>query len=337
VLRAIAFAVVIVAAACGSSEVAPSASPRAPSLATAATVTARATPTPAPTPATSSAPSFVMLSAPSANVVWALVDGPRLFRSTDSGSTWEQRAVPGGAALGEVSFIDEREGWLFTPSTATRDCDTQQFAIFHTADRAASWQPVLRSDAADPLCKSGVTFTDPQRGWITLTAPNGAPQVARTTDGGASWLRSFALPPPPGHRFGAESSSAGRVSVFGGVLLMSAYATSTPDGGVYAAAYRSGSNGLLFTFVATAPEQATPISFVSATRWLALGPSTKWRETTDGGATWHDFVSDYRQAAPAAPELVFADPSVGYAIFRGQIQRTTDGGAHWSALKTPGT
>jgi len=336
-LRVIAAVVVIAAAACGPSEAAPSASPRAPSLATAALVTARATSTIAPTQATSSAPSFVMLSAPSANVVWALADGPRLFRSTDSGSTWEQRTVPGGAALGEVSFIDEREGWLFVPASATADCATQQYAIFHTADRAASWQPVLRSAASDPLCKSGVAFTDPQRGWIALTAPNGAPQVARSADGGASWLRSFDLPAPPGHRFGAESSSAGRVSVFGGVLLMSAFVTSIRDGGVYAAAYRSGSNGLLWAFVATAPEQATPITFVSLTRWLALGPSATWRETTDGGATWHDFASDYRQAAPAAPELVFADASVGYAIFRGLIQRTVDGGAHWSPIKTPGT
>ena len=70
---------------------------------------------------------------------------------------------------------------------------------------------------------------------------------------------------------------------------------------------------------------------------LGLGTSARWRETTDGGTTWHDFASDYRQVAPVGPDMVFADASVGYAIFRGQIQRTTDGGAHWSAVKTPGT
>ena len=34
---------------------------------------------------------------------------------------------------------------------------------------------------------------------------------------------------------------------------------------------------------------------------------------------------------------VFGDASVGYATVRGAIQRTTDGGAHWITIKTPGT
>jgi photosystem II stability/assembly factor-like uncharacterized protein len=34
---------------------------------------------------------------------------------------------------------------------------------------------------------------------------------------------------------------------------------------------------------------------------------------------------------------VFGDANVGYATVRGSIQRTTDGGAHWTAIKTPGT
>jgi photosystem II stability/assembly factor-like uncharacterized protein len=60
-------------------------------------------------------------------------------------------------------------------------------------------------------------------------------------------------------------------------------------------------------------------------------------ETTDGGASWHAYTSDYSQAAPIAPEVVFGDANVGYATVRGEIQRTTDGGARWSKIKTPGT
>jgi len=49
------------------------------------------------------------------------------------------------------------------------------------------------------------------------------------------------------------------------------------------------------------------------------------------------YTTDYSQAAPIAPQIVFGDAMVGYATVRGEIQRTTDGGAHWTKIKTPGT
>lgn len=47
-------------------------------------------------------------------------------------------------------------------------------------------------------------------------------------------------------------------------------------------------------------------------------------------------ASDYDQAAPVAPDVVFGDSAVGYATVRGGLSRTLDGGLHWSALHTPG-
>jgi photosystem II stability/assembly factor-like uncharacterized protein len=60
-------------------------------------------------------------------------------------------------------------------------------------------------------------------------------------------------------------------------------------------------------------------------------------ETTDAGKTWHPYPADYTQAAGVAPDVVFADPLVGYATVRGGITRTVDGGSHWTAIETPGT
>ena len=53
--------------------------------------------------------------------------------------------------------------------------------------------------------------------------------------------------------------------------------------------------------------------------------------------TAHAYASGYGQAAPIAPIVVFGDPQVGYATVRGSLQRTVDGGLHWSAIRTPGT
>ena len=76
---------------------------------------------------------------------------------------------------------------------------------------------------------------------------------------------------------------------------------------------------------------------MTATRWLVVGTPGGSQETTDSGASWHSYASDYRQAAPVAPAITFADERVGYATVRGAIQRTDDGGVHWRDLRTPGT
>lgn len=73
------------------------------------------------------------------------------------------------------------------------------------------------------------------------------------------------------------------------------------------------------------------------TRWLLITPGGTSQESRDSGQTWRPFATDYQQAAPVAPVITFADASVGYATVRGSIQRTTDGGAHWARIGTPGT
>jgi photosystem II stability/assembly factor-like uncharacterized protein len=100
--------------------------------------------------------------------------------------------------------------------------------------------------------------------------------------------------------------------------------------------FRSTDGGATFTYASTVPT-FIPVAYVTTTRWLQIGPQNSSMETTDGGASWHAYTTDYSQAAPIAPDLVFGDANVGYATVRGAIQRTTDGGAHWTTIKTPGT
>jgi photosystem II stability/assembly factor-like uncharacterized protein len=101
--------------------------------------------------------------------------------------------------------------------------------------------------------------------------------------------------------------------------------------------FRSTDGGVTWTYAATAPGFEGGVAFVTQSRWLQLIAPGQSKETTDSGASWHVASSDYSQAAPTAPEVVFGDAMVGYATVRGSIQRTTDGGAHWTAIKTPGT
>src|SRR5438876_6173660 len=104
------------------------------------TATATQSPTSSPTPSPSpiSLPSFAQLSAPSGTVVWALVAGTRLFRSSDRGDSWVERSMPPGLVSTEAAFADATNGLLLNTGAAT-DCQTQTAQIGKTTDGAASW------------------------------------------------------------------------------------------------------------------------------------------------------------------------------------------------------
>ena len=273
-------------------------------------------------------------------MVWTLVGGTRLFRSTDRGATWLERNLPDTplVANGDISFVNDREGWITAPGSPAAQCQSQSVAVWHTADGAATWERIYQSDfTTDTMCKGGLSFADVQRGWMTLFSNSVAARFSRTADGGKTWTRTAALPDPPGFttQEGGFTLRPARVRAFGTTLLVSASGQTQSTGATYT--FRSTDEGTTWRYVSTAPSPFGPAVFITATRWIQLADPSSYVETTDAGASWHPFTTDYGQAAPVAPDVVFGDAQVGYATVRGSIQRTTDGGAHWSAIKTPGT
>ena len=293
-------------------------------------------------------PSFAQLSAPSSNVAWVLVAGSRLFRSTDRGDNWEERFAWLGPCCPsrEVAFISESEGWLATPGVPGTQCTFQPVGIAHTVDAGATWEqffvpaPPTTADPsglANRQCKGGLVFTDPKHGFLSAWDPNGPPVIHRTVDGGRTWSASRPLPDPPGFTtVGAGIAlRAGSVHAFGTMLLVDA--SGQVNGRRVSYAFRSVDGGATWEYIATLPQPDGTFIFVSSSRWLQISLPGSSKETTDGGATWHAFTSDYTQAAGVAPTIVFGDAFVGYATVRGALQRTVDGGAHWTAIHTPGT
>jgi photosystem II stability/assembly factor-like uncharacterized protein len=285
---------------------------------------------------------------PSANVVWALVAGSRLFRSTDRGDTWRDRS-PGLDPLAfdrEIAFISDSEGWSMTSGSPAMPCANQWHAVAHTVDGGATWTQIVAvvpptsaslSTLFGGQCKSGLAFADPQHGYVSGRDANSAPVIYRTSDGGRTWSASRAIPDPPGFttRGAGAVLQPDRVRAFGATLL--ATASGQSDGRVSSYVFRSVDGGGSWSHFAAVPEPGGAFALVSATRWLHIEAPRSSSETIDGGATWHAFATDYSQAAPVAPQLVFGDTDVGFATVRGAIQRTVDGGAHWTMIKTPGT
>ena len=296
-------------------------------------VTALAKQAPVASPTPIPFPTSVRIGPTGTNALWALVAETHLFRSLDRGDTWAERPLPVRPLVSpEITFIDDHEGWLDLIGPAGTQCTFQGVLLFHTVDAGATWEQIMPS-GLDPQCKGGLTFVDQARGYVSGHDPNHAPAIYRTDDGGRSWLASRPLPDPPGFttRGAGVTLGVGAVRDFGPTLLVEAFGLI----GELAHGYVFGSTdgGTSWRFVSEIPRDGA-FSFVTASRWLQIALQDRSQETTDAGATWHSFASDYSQAAGVAPLVLFANAAVGYATVRGSTQRTLDGGAHWTAIGT---
>jgi photosystem II stability/assembly factor-like uncharacterized protein len=291
-------------------------------------------------------PTTAQISAPSRDVVWALIASRALFRSIDQGTTWEQRSMPllgGGGRPPEFSFVDAQSGWFSTGGVPETQGNGAGAAVWRTTDGAQSWQlvasaptgPSQRTDSgiAYAQCKEGLFFVDPQHGFLGAWDPNHKPTVYRTADGGKSWSAST-LPDPPGFVSGTGGAMLRLrlVKGFRSTLLALADASRPP-----AYVFSSADGGVTWTDLATWNSGSIYPTFVTASRWLVIGNDSSGQETTDAGKTWHPFATDYADAAGVTSTFVFADGDIGYGTVRGGVQRTVDGGSHWIRIKTPGT
>jgi photosystem II stability/assembly factor-like uncharacterized protein len=286
---------------------------------------------PSPTPSGIPLPTTAVLSAPSTNVVWALVANEYLFRSTDQGKTWQQRSTAprqGGDGDPMISFLDDMTGWVLFPGVAATNCTSQSAQLWHTTDGAKTWQ-VLANDLPFDQCKDAMYFADSQHGFVATSDFVSSPKVWRTSDGGLKWLSS-PLPDPRANPAYGPAVQMLSVKSFGSTVLTLGWDMSAGY------IFRSTDGGVTWANIATVSPAPGDLAFVTATRWIGMIASAPAQETLDSGKSWHAFATDYQQAAGVWPHVVFGDPNVGYATVRGGIQLTQDGGAHWVYLKTPG-
>ncbi|MGH7775578.1 MAG: WD40/YVTN/BNR-like repeat-containing protein [Candidatus Dormibacterales bacterium] len=307
------------------------------------TTTPTATPTQTPAaPPQITLPTTVQLSVPSDRVVWAFVAWEVLFRSADQGTTWERRSLPPGGSQpgpgGGISFIDQSQGWFMATASPATQCQAETVTgIWHTADGGASWQRLPLTGIGSARCKDGLSFADPLHGFMSAWDPNQPPVIYRSSDGGRTWAASSPLPDPPGFHSqpGGFELHGGPVRAFGSTLLVEAEGMAGGTRHVFV--FRSTDEGASWTYLATAPRPDGTVAFATAARWLQLIGPGQSEASSDAGASWQPSASDYGQAAPVAPQVAFGSDLVGYATVRGGIQRSLDGGQHWSAVRTPGT
>ena len=334
-MRALFIVLLICFTACSPAASSPSASPSGetpvtPAPTTGASPTASATLIPLPTS------GFV--AAASGGGVWMVVADAHLFLSLNRGETWTERTRPlvPGPQNGAPAFISAGEGWWLAPGQPGTQCTFQSVTLWKTDDGAATWRKLDATGIDDVRCKDAVAFSRPGVGYMTAHDTARPPVIYRTADGGKSWAISTPLPDPPGFTTsgGGTTLRVGNIADFGSVLFADAFGS--VEGVTKHFAYRSVDGGATWSYSSTALQDSNVV-FITPTRWIQITPPSDSRETTDAGKTWHFFPSDYQQAAPVAPQIACGVATTGYATVRGALQRTLDGGAHWSPLRTPGT
>jgi photosystem II stability/assembly factor-like uncharacterized protein len=292
-------------------------------------------------------PATAQLSAPSSNVVWALVAESRLFRSTDQGKKWEERLLPSQPqSHPSISFVNDHEGWLLVPGSPESQCGGAGADVWHTTDGSATWQRIAFVTWSQPArtnpgiaylqCKEYIYFVDSLHGFLTAWDDNRPPTIYRTADGGKTWSAST-LSDPPDFRASAGGFTlrAGVFKRFGSTLYVEAWGKQPGDIPDRQYIYRSTDGGATWSWLMKIPSRY--IAMLTESRWLQLVPFQSMESTTSG-QQWHPYQSDFSTDTPVGgPQVVFADSQVGYAEGRGQLQRTLDGGLHWASIATPGT
>jgi hypothetical protein len=141
-----------------------------------------ATPLGSPSPTLIPMPTTALLSAPSSDVVWALIAGSALYRSNDRGDSWEQRPLPTQniSPRAGISFVDDQQGWLSTGGSPETQCNGEGTEIWHTTEGGSTWQRVALVNGLQPdptgigyaQCKEGLSFIDATHGFLAAWDDN---------------------------------------------------------------------------------------------------------------------------------------------------------------------
>lgn len=268
-----------------------------------------------------------------------------LLNTTDGGTTWTRRVVPGNGGpidFSDAQFISRREGWIFS-----------QGIIRHTTDGGENWQVVSSNTLA-----YAVHFQSAARAFGILDAPALAGQgdaAGFSSDGGRNWKVLTDLPRDGLAFFFLDQDhgwlwdNPGRVwttldggenwspisSVPGHKKCNIVFATP-------AVGWAIQDNGDLFgtsdggrSWSLLRDDMGTPVKWIHVTNsqnvFFAY-PSGRILSTADGGKTWS------YSTQPQVKTLAFADARHGFASTDdGDILRTEDSGVTWQRTNARST
>ena len=130
-----------------------------------------------------------------------------LLVTSDGGSTWVVRSMPGEAPFQVAGdFVDANHGWVIAGTAADFDAVPRvPLPLYRTDDGGLTWVPVPANVVwRSPEERVGIIdildFVDQNNGFALRQrkdVPNGYTQWLKTTDGGRTWTVVVAAPKTP--------------------------------------------------------------------------------------------------------------------------------------------
>lgn len=235
----------------------------------------------------------------------------RVTHTANGGRTWTDAAIDTGYEFVKpvsVGFTDARSGWLLV--RPEYPVDSNEGTLYRTADGGRTWQRV--ADTALPSNR-GVTFTDPDNGWVLSKEG-----LWQTTDGGTTWQLAFETPP--------EQTLAGLPQfVTEQVGYLSVRALKTGQVAIYA----TGDGGRTWEKRHSLAGYGTPVFLNADMGWTWEYESGTLYLTHDGGRTWTARKYDHNKVG--VESVQFVAPEKGFVANR-QLYTTADGGRTWTPV-----
>lgn len=272
---------------------------------------------------------------------WLLAPGGQFFGTVDAGQTWQSAFVPFDGA--DLQFLDGQNGFALTVLSV--GAGNSYVAVYATTDGGQTWRQAFAHEPGQEASlpgggqKSGISFLDPENGWITGNIPSdNFAYFYRTRDGGATWeVQDIPVVQLPGGAF-VETQPPVFFSATDGLMLTRYVGASSFTN--YTVIYKTTDGGETWQPGAAAPTYA-PASLLDAQNLWVWGTFDQDVQpgllySADGGQGW--------ASIPAAPNLAeslislqFVSPQVGFALAGAaypetSLYATQDGGYNWSIL-----
>jgi photosystem II stability/assembly factor-like uncharacterized protein len=273
----------------------------------------------------------VSVSSRDPQTVWISGHAGTYVVTTDGGTSWRARVVPGYETLQfrDLHAVDASRAWLMAAGNGSSS------GIFRTTDGGNAWTPVFvnRDTAAFYDC---MAFFDDTTGFAFSDAVNSQTPMVRTTNG-SDWTLST-MPSLPGEGGFAASGLCAITSRDGDAWLATG-AGPTPRVRHSADRGRTWTDAVV-PLAAGASAGATSVAFRDRTHGMVLGgviggsgTGARAARTADGGATW-TVVSDppFTGAVYGAAYAFTPRGAVLLAVGPGGAALSRDDGTTWTML-----
>jgi photosystem II stability/assembly factor-like uncharacterized protein len=262
-----------------------------------------------------------------------------LYRTSDGGSSWVESTLPPSMG-GRFSFVDSSNGFFMADLGA--GAGSNWVGIYSTTDGGATWTPEYVPEPGTPEGegalpgsgqKSGMTFIDTDRGWVTGNIPmDNYLYLYNSSDGGSTWNEQSGPIPTD---FGNVFTGSYPPVFFGenGIMPVTLYSNV-----INLVIYTSDDGGTTW-IPAPAPVanagRGELVDFVSPTDGFAWATG-RFAVTSDGAQSW-DTITPSVPFGDNFMAMDFVSTSTGWVLTMNadshtSLYSTSDGGTNWATL-----